>query len=437
MRNIRLLFLGGTLFIALTLLSVGILQKRDTSHPTYAGVPPNYQPKPKPIKPSVNQTITPTSEGTFPNIAVVLKTGSETLIDRVAIQLVTFLNRIENLLVVGDKSGFAIGDYEMVDVYSQLYVETRKRMGLKLDGSQDDWRDHKNDVDRRSDLSFERRDRVVSGQDIQADGWKADAHKNLPAFKLLFEKYPDADWFLMIDDDSYVYWDNLAEYLKDKDPNKPYYTGQNNHFKGCDGIKEFGIGILIAQGGAGILASRAAMKLLLNVVDTCIIKYKDCWAGDIRTALCFRDAGVLIDWGVGFHGVPPNEEFIYPDDPCEKPSVFHHVLPWQMQKLYETGLWDKQLNPKIGTTMGSIYTAFHGTKTVFQVDIDRKGGDYRNFKTSTGKACESLCEGDRKCVAWVFDTDKICWLKSSPRVAEKRKGVSSGVIGGRYKCSKG
>ncbi|KAI8839206.1 hypothetical protein BJ741DRAFT_600236 [Chytriomyces cf. hyalinus JEL632] len=430
MRNFRLLLLGGTLFIALTLLSFGILQKSEPSHPPYAGVPPNSEPKPRPIKPSINQTTTPTAEGTFPNIAVVLKTGSETLIDRVAIQLATFLNRIENLLVVGDKPGFAICDYEMVDVYSQLYVDTRKRMGLKLDGSQDDLAG--NEVDRRWDeLAFERRDRVVT-----------DAHKNLPVFKLLFEKYPDADWFLMIDDDSYVYWDNLAEYLKGKDPSKPYYTGQitisrlNVYQQGCDGIKEFGIGILIAQGGAGILASRGAMKLLLNVVDTCIIKYKDCWAGDIRTALCFRDAGVLVDWGVGFHGVPPNEEFIYPDDPCEKPSVFHHVLPWQMQKLYETGLWDKQLNPKMGTTMGSIYTAFHGTKTVFQVDLDRKGGEYRHFKSSSGKASESLCEGDRKCVAWVFDTDKICWLKSSPRVAEKRKGVSSGVIGGRYKCSK-
>ncbi|KAJ3240205.1 hypothetical protein HDU77_011168 [Chytriomyces hyalinus] len=361
MRNFRLLLLGGTLFIALTLLSFVILQKNDPSHPPYAGVPPNSQPKSRPIKQSLDQTATPETEGTFPNIAVVLKTGSETLIDRVAIQLATFLNRIENLLVVGDKPGFAIGDYEILDLYSQLYVDTRKRMGLKLDGSQDD--------------------------------------------------LADADWFLMIDDDSYVYWDNLAQYLKGKDPNKPYYTGQNNHFKGCDGIKEFWIGILIAQGGAGILAACGAMKLLLNVVDTCIIKYKDCWAGDIRTALCFRDAGVLVDSGVGFHGFPPNEEFTYPDDPCEKPSVFHHVLPWQMQKLYEAGLWDKQPKPrKIGITMRSIYTAFHGTKTVFQVDVDRKGGDYRHFTSSSGKACESLCEGDRKCVAWVFDTDKICWL---------------------------
>ncbi|KAI8826504.1 hypothetical protein BJ741DRAFT_714474 [Chytriomyces cf. hyalinus JEL632] len=194
------------------------------------------------IHQSINSS---TLRGQFPNIAIVLKTGSETLIDRVAIQLATFLNRIENLLVVGDKPGFAIGDYKMVDVYSQLYVETRKRMGLKLDGSQDDlagvkrmWSNnaHKNEVDRRDDeLAFQRRDRVVSVQDIQADG-KADAHKNLPAFILLLEKYPDADWFLIINDDSYVYWDNLAEYLKDKDPSKPYYTGQNNHFKVAEEI---------------------------------------------------------------------------------------------------------------------------------------------------------------------------------------------------------
>ncbi|KAI8822341.1 hypothetical protein BJ741DRAFT_672382 [Chytriomyces cf. hyalinus JEL632] len=204
----------------------------------YSSTPPNPMkpsktPPNKPIQPSINQTTAaPTAEGQFPNIAIVLKTGSETLIDRVVIQLATFLNRIENLLVVGDKPGFAIGDYKMVDVYSQLYVDTRKRVGLKLDGSQDDlagvkrmWSNnaHKNEVDRRDDESaFQRSDRVFLRKNR-----KADAHKNLPAFKILLEKYPDANWFLMIDDDSYVYWGNLAEYLKDKDPSKPYCTVRN------------------------------------------------------------------------------------------------------------------------------------------------------------------------------------------------------------------
>ncbi|KAI8611229.1 hypothetical protein BC830DRAFT_1221151 [Chytriomyces sp. MP71] len=371
-------------------------------------------------------------------IAVVLKTGSETLLDRVSIQMATFLQHAPNLVVVGDKPGHSIGAAQMLDVYSDLYSSTRKRLGLKADGSQDATVERKKkgitDAGRRRDDQTSSlhaiRDRVVSGQDVQADGWKADAHKNLPAFKVLYETYPEADFYIMIDDDSFVYWDNFIESLQGRDPEVPYYTGQNNHFKGCDGIPDFGIGVLIAQGGAGIVASRGAMKRMMGVVDKCILRYKDCWAGDIRTALCFRDAGVLIDWGVGFHGVPPSEDFIYGDNPCEKPSVFHHVLPWQMQKLYDTALWDLALNPELGTTMGSIYTAFHGAGRDVRIDTDRKGGDYANAKVVDVKACEKRCEVDGKCVSWVFDTEGVCWLKNSPRALEKRKGITSGVVAG-------
>ncbi|KAJ3307523.1 hypothetical protein HDU76_004597 [Blyttiomyces sp. JEL0837] len=45
--------------------------------------------------------------------------------------------------------------------------------------------------------------------DESSQGWKLDAHKNLPGLQILYQRFPDADWYLMIDDDSYMFFDNL------------------------------------------------------------------------------------------------------------------------------------------------------------------------------------------------------------------------------------
>lgn len=70
-------------------------------------------------------------------------------------------------------------------------------------------------------------------------GWKTDAHKNLPGFRILREKFPDAKWYIMLDDDTYLLKNNLAHFLKDFDHDEEHYFGLSSRFKGCDGISIF------------------------------------------------------------------------------------------------------------------------------------------------------------------------------------------------------
>ncbi|KAJ3222061.1 hypothetical protein HDU81_010155 [Chytriomyces hyalinus] len=121
------------------------------------------------------------------------------------------------------------------------------------------------------------KDRVKSGEEDWSGGWALDAHKNLPGLKLIYKRFPNVDWYLMIDDDSYVMMDNLKMHLQQLDPNKKHYIGQMNRFKGCDGVKEYGTGPHFAQGGAGIVISRGAMVAMMENIDDCIVRYKDCW----------------------------------------------------------------------------------------------------------------------------------------------------------------
>jgi hypothetical protein len=66
----------------------------------------------------------------------------------------------------------------------------------------------------------------------------------------LFQHYPDVEWYFLIDDDTFLFLDNVDEYLPTLNFKKPYYLGSENIFVGCDGVTEFGNGPAFAHGGS-------------------------------------------------------------------------------------------------------------------------------------------------------------------------------------------
>jgi hypothetical protein len=61
-------------------------------------------------------------------------------------------------------------------------------------------------------------------------GWKSDAHKNFPGFRSLRNTFPNASWYIMIDDDTYLYMANLDKFLSGYDATKPFYIGSSTMF---------------------------------------------------------------------------------------------------------------------------------------------------------------------------------------------------------------
>jgi hypothetical protein len=55
------------------------------------------------------------------DFAIAVKTGSEVALQRVPIQLLTFLSDVRNKIIIGDGPNVTVGDYEMIDVYTHLY----------------------------------------------------------------------------------------------------------------------------------------------------------------------------------------------------------------------------------------------------------------------------------------------------------------------------
>ncbi|KAJ3076325.1 hypothetical protein HDU98_004309 [Podochytrium sp. JEL0797] len=418
---------------------------------------------------ATNLSLGPTTpkpvESTFSNatFAVAVKTSHSRMYDTIPILMATSLVSLDaRTLVLGDVGNSFVGGVAIVDVVTGLYDKTKKRLLHKqdlndeaipeylIDSAGEDAEFH-DTTQFDANVRLRRRNPVEKADDeVYTDKKKAgdlvvtkeysshvDPHKNLAGLQLLYEKFPDTDWFLLINDDTTVVFHNLRHFIKHLDPEKPFYIGKPTDWKGCDGVTQPGEGPVIGIGASGILVSRGGMKALSVVIESCILKYSTCFGGDIRTGLCFRDAGVKLTWENNFNLEPPfGEEFTYPDDPCDVPHTFGASLAEDMVQMSTLEHLHSQKHPHTPLTMGHLYKATsNATTSLVKHNMDRPGGAYRVLRIGDAQSCELACRRDRKkCVAWVVDYSKKCLLKTTPGRMKKRKGVVSGVLVERYTC---
>lgn len=239
----------------------------------------------------------------------------------------------------------------------------------------------------------------------------------------------------MIDDDTYLFKENLRLLLQKYDPSVPHYLGSQTIFVGCDNVIEWYEGPLFAHGGSGIVISQAAMKILFKRMDTCILKYRHCWAGDIRTGLCLRDGGILLEDPKGFNKEPPNEHFTFGDDPCFKPLTFHHLLVKQMQSLAQLERNKEAQGLKPVITMADVFNDTRRGLPDVSANMDRPNYDFEAYIDPSPKNCHAMCEENPKCRSYVHDGEN-CWLKSAVPGNTVATGHVSGIIPSHYTCTK-
>lgn len=195
--------------------------------------------------------------------AFAVKTGRDIVRERVPTLLSTFLKDVPNKILIGDAPGIDVGGVPMIDVYTHLYD------GLK----NEDGSDISFDIANKAKTAPSSLDVKELVPDEDSLGWKSDTHKNLPGFRELLKRYPDAEWFMMIDDDSYVFMENLDSFVSSYNSSLAYYFGAGNTFTHCDSVMDWRHSTIFAHGGSGILISRGAMLRLEKVWDFCIVRY--------------------------------------------------------------------------------------------------------------------------------------------------------------------
>ncbi|CAM6104865.1 unnamed protein product [Calypogeia fissa] len=108
---------------------------------------------------------------------------------------------------------------------------------------------------------------------------------------------PNVDWFVMGDDDTFFFTENLVAVLSKYDPKKLWYIGKNSE----DHIQNQLFSYSMAYGGGGFAISYALAKTLAETQDDCIHRYPWLYGSDDRMKACVSELGVPLTKEGGFH----------------------------------------------------------------------------------------------------------------------------------------
>lgn len=173
---------------------------------------------------------------------------------------------------------------------------------------------------------------------FERSGWRGDKDKNLPALHLLRRVYPGKKWYLLLDDDTYIFLENFARYvLKDALDHRPIYTGKVFYISRCGGFTKDGTWAanqsepkgMFAHGGSGIVMNGKAMEMVYPNIVQCIRDYSSCWAGDMQVGLCMRRSGVPLRKHGGFTSY---ERHFIPFWPSKALSDRRYISRWKSRE---------------------------------------------------------------------------------------------------------
>ncbi|CAN7107319.1 uncharacterized protein LOC103870351 [Brassica rapa] len=108
---------------------------------------------------------------------------------------------------------------------------------------------------------------------------------------------PDVRWFVMGDDDTVFFPENLVKVLSKYDHEQMWYVGGNSESVEQDVMHAYDM----AFGGGGFAISRPLAARLANAMDGCLQRYFYFYGSDQRIAACVSEIGVPFTEERGFH----------------------------------------------------------------------------------------------------------------------------------------
>ncbi|XP_071717974.1 uncharacterized protein [Rutidosis leptorrhynchoides] len=106
-------------------------------------------------------------------------------------------------------------------------------------------------------------------------------------------------WYVMADDDTVFFLENLVEVLRKYDHNGYYYIGMNSESIISNSQFSYGMGF----GGAGFALSYPLAEILVQNLDVCLIRYQKLHGSDHILQSCMADLGVSLTQEKGFHQI--------------------------------------------------------------------------------------------------------------------------------------
>jgi hypothetical protein len=247
---------------------------------------------------------------------------------------------------------------------------------------------------------------------------------------LAYRTYPDKQWYLLVDDDTFVIQPSLRPLLEHFDPTQPHYLG--------NAVGDFRA--RFAHGGSAVILSHAAVSALFKAPKALSSVYVDSldetW-GDRLLAKALLRLGIHLDetYSHLFNGEPPLLTKIRSDRICSPIVSFHKLAsPAAMRELGEK--FRNISKPVMWNDLWEIYgytPPWRQTDATFHEDWDHVGTvdestlTIPNIKSS--KVCKKNCDRrSRACLAWSWDSEtKSCHISHWMIVGREAPGYVSGV----------
>ena len=173
----------------------------------------------------------------FPNtkdILVVMKTGATEAYDKLPIHFMTTLRCVNDSILFSDME---------MDMAGHHLIDT-------LDEVADDIKKDNGDFDLYRLLQeYQQLHEDPRPLKEGANGWNLDKYKFVHMLLKTYKYRSDVPWYIFIEADTGVIWDNMRTLLNKYDSRKPYYLGSPTY-----------LDIEFAHGGTGYIISQAAME---------------------------------------------------------------------------------------------------------------------------------------------------------------------------------
>ncbi|XVF83728.1 hypothetical protein PTKIN_Ptkin16aG0515100 [Pterospermum kingtungense] len=109
-------------------------------------------------------------------------------------------------------------------------------------------------------------------------------------------KLPNVRWFVMGDDDTIFFTQNLVSVLGRYDHNEMWYIGGHS-----ESVEQNVVHAYMAFGGGGFAISYPLAEKLVNALDGCLERYYYFYGSDQRIQACITEIGVPLTTEPGFH----------------------------------------------------------------------------------------------------------------------------------------
>ena len=274
-----------------------------------------------------------------PSVLLLIKTGSQTVFRRLPLHLLTLLSGPSPPphRVYSDAAAVLPPSLDIIDILENSTSELKSYDPL----AHDFYLEQKNSIQAPLYQTTELLPTDPLPLEVDTNGltpaWRLDRWKFLPML-LHAAKTPSFDWYVYMEDDTFIFWSTLLNFLKKLDPHQVAYYGA---FSG-QGNSTF------AQGGSGIAFSSALMQKLFSknqgteAHKLTLDRYGNLTAntccGDMALGAILRDYGVQVNGGeygeYGFRPEPPWHTRFIGEIMCKPIYTFHHLHAQDVAELW-------------------------------------------------------------------------------------------------------